>query len=124
MRLIIAGSRHYEAAHADRLVLDAMVDWRQAHGWPASILSGGAPGIDRAGAKWCAEHLGLHMLDPHHADWKTHGNAAGPIRNAKMAANADALLLIWDGKSKGSASMKAEAEKAGLHITEVIVEGT
>lgn len=38
-----------------------------------------------------------------------------------MAKYADALILVWDGKSCGSKSMKKEARKAGIPITEWIV---
>ena len=55
------------------------------------------------------------------ADWQKHGRKAGPLRNMEMAINADALVLVWDGKSAGSASMKREAERAGLLIFELIV---
>jgi hypothetical protein len=39
-----------------------------------------------------------------------------------MAEYADALILVWDGKSRGSASMKREMEKLGKPIYEVIVK--
>ncbi len=55
-------------------------------------------------------------------DWEKHGKAAGPIRNKEMAEYADALLLIWDGKSRGSASMKKEMEKLEKPIYEVILK--
>lgn len=54
-------------------------------------------------------------------DWKQHGRAAGPIRNRKMAEYIDGVLLIWDGKSRGSANMKKEMEALGKPIFEVIV---
>lgn len=58
------------------------------------------------------------------ADWKAHGKAAGPIRNKQMAEYADALLLIWDGESKGSASMKNEMLKLNKPVYEVIIKRT
>jgi hypothetical protein len=33
-----------------------------------------------------------------------------------MAENADALVAIWDGKSRGTANMIQEAEKRGLRV--------
>ena len=47
------------------------------------------------------------------------GKAAGHVRNKKMAEYGDALLLIWDGKSKGSANMKKEMQKLNKPIYEV-----
>lgn len=55
------------------------------------------------------------------ADWKTHGKAAGPLRNRKMAEYGDVLLLIWDGKSKGSANMKKEMLKLKKPVHEIII---
>lgn len=55
------------------------------------------------------------------ADWDLHGKAAGPIRNRQMAKYADCLLLIWDGKSRGSMNMKQEMERIGKPVYEVII---
>lgn len=40
----------------------------------------------------------------------------GPIRNAEMAEYADAVILMWDGKSKGTLNMLNTAHKKGLEI--------
>lgn len=48
------------------------------------------------------------------SDWEKHGKAAGPIRNKKMAEYADAVILFPGGK--GTASMKKEAERAGIIV--------
>lgn len=67
----------------------------------------------------CAKRLGIAAVRwP--ANWSKYGKAAGPMRNADMARNADALLLIWDGRSRGSANMAHEAEKRGLWVRAVI----
>ena len=40
------------------------------------------------------------------ADWKTHGKAAGPIRNSVMIGqDIDLVLAFWDGVSRGTANM-------------------
>jgi len=57
------------------------------------------------------------------ADWDTHGRAAGPIRNKQMAEYGDALLLIWDGESRGSANMKSNMKKLGKPVYEIIIKG-
>lgn len=52
------------------------------------------------------------------------GPAGGPVRNramARYAAPNGGLVLVWDGKSRGSANMKREAEAAGLQIFERIL---
>jgi hypothetical protein len=66
--------------------------------------SGPAWGIDGCGEKWACNHQVRIKRFP--AQWKKLKRLAGPTRNGEMAAYADVLLLIWDGESKGSASMK------------------
>jgi len=67
------------------------------------VVSGRAPGVDRAGEDY-ALYLGIPVkLYP--ANWSKHGKSAGYKRNEKMAEYADALIAIWDGKSKGTQHM-------------------
>lgn len=113
MKLIIAGSRTYTNYGA---VEYAMRDLR-----PARILSGGADGVDALGEQWARRHGVPLTIYP--ANWERHGKAAGPIRNAEMARNADALLLLWDGQSSGSRNMLETAWRHGLKITEVNISG-
>lgn len=116
MKVIIAGSRHLKNARS--LVAEVMAEcpWR-----PTEIVEGGAEGIDNAALRWALKRgLPVKTFPAH---WSLLGKAAGPIRirNAQMAEYADALVLIWDGKSRGSASMKKEAQKRGLEIFEHVV---
>lgn len=79
-----------------------------------NVVSGGATGADTHGEHWCAERgIPWSVFRP---DWAQYGRAAGPIRNRLMAENADALIAVWDGKSKGTANMIQEAEKRGLRV--------
>jgi hypothetical protein len=55
------------------------------------------------------------------ADWSTYGASAGPIRNQAMVDAADALLLIWDGRSRGSADVKRRALAKGIPVYETIL---
>lgn len=116
MRLIIAGGRSFPPNLADRLVAAAM---NRLGTKPDVVVSGAARGIDQAGERW-AEANGV-AVERYPADWGAHGKAAGPIRNRLMAENADAAVVIWDGGSRGSKSMIAEAKKRGLRVVEVVV---
>jgi len=87
---------------------------------PTEILSGRAIGVDEVGELWAMRHRVPLRLFP--ADWHSHGKAAGPIRNQQMSKNADALVLIWDGNSRGSTNMKQIAQAAKLAIAEMILE--
>ncbi len=84
------------------------------------VVSGCADGIDSLGEKFARKYVIPVKHFP--ADWNTHGKAAGPIRNKQMAQYADALLLVWDGESKGSASMKRYAKEYGITVYEVVLK--
>lgn len=84
------------------------------------IVSGGSGNMDKLGERWAIYNdAELRVFKVDEADWKKHGKAAGPIRNRQMAEYADALVLIWDGKSRGSKNMLEEAQKRGLRVIEV-----
>lgn len=86
---------------------------------PEEIVSGGADGIDFCGEQFAIESGTNFVRFP--ADWKKYGNAAGPIRNHEMAKYADALLLIWNGSSKGSANMRQTMLQLKKPIYEIIM---
>lgn len=108
MKTIIAGSRDY---HNYDTLLEAIAE----SNWQISqVVSGGAKGVDRLGEEYATVmNLPLHIYE---ADWERHGRAAGPLRNAKMAENADALIALWDGKSRGTKNMIETAKKRGLIV--------
>ncbi len=108
MRVIIAGSR-------TMLDYDKVVRAISVSGLNISkVISGGCKGVDLFGERWAKERaIPVQRFD---ADWEKHGRAAGPIRNVVMAENADALIAIWDGKSRGTKSMIEIARKKGLRI--------
>lgn len=107
-KVIVAGGRDI----TDRdLVYEAI---ESSEFEPTTILSGGADGVDSLGEQWAREN-GIGV-DIHEANWDKHGNSAGPRRNQKMAAHADALILVWDGESMGSRSMFEKALNSRLDI--------
>jgi len=110
MRVIIAGGREVVGEKADELVREAI----SKSGWAGKIteiIHGAASGVDSAAHRVCE---GLWPIKPVPADWKAHGRAAGPIRNRQMAGMADALIAVWDGKSRGTRNMIETAASAGL----------
>lgn len=50
------------------------------------------------------------------ADWDIYGKSAGYIRNAEMAKYADACVVFWDGKSRGTKHMIDLAKKEGIGL--------
>ncbi len=111
MKLIIAGGRDYHFTAQDIARLDAL----HAETPVSEVVSGAAPGADRCGELWAiSKALPIKQFP---ADWVKHGRSAGPKRNAKMAAYADAVALFPGGK--GTASMRSLAKTAGLKVFEI-----
>ena len=97
MKVIIAGSRQVEDY---KLVAEAM---KRCNFDVTEVISGCATGVDRMGETWArANNLPVKEMP---ANWYQHGKAAGPIRNREMAEYADAAVIIWDGKSRGTRNM-------------------
>lgn len=116
MKLIIAGSRHYG-------VPAEFIEWCLYHHEISEIdyvITGLARGIDRSGEKFADKYCIPKMEYP--ADWDEFGKAAGHIRNKQMAEAGDALLLIWDGESKGSKNMKENMVKLNKPVYEIILQ--
>ena len=65
-----------------------------------TIISGGAQGVDSLAESYADEHkLSKYVIRP---QYKRYGRAAPLKRNQEMVDMADAVLVIWDGKSRGS----------------------
>ena len=116
MKLIIAGTRTLP-----QKVILYIHEWWIDNNKPTitEVVEGGAAGVDYCGYLW-AKFNGIPVKE-FEAEWKKHGKAAGPIRNRAMAEYADELLLIWDGKSRGSKNMKEEMEKLNKPIHEILI---
>lgn len=108
MRTIIAGSREGVTRAAVSLAIKNC-------GWvPSVVLSGCARGADRLGEIWARDNA--VPIEKFPADWIGYPRAAGHIRNALMADNAEALVALWDGKSKGTKHMIDNATGKGLRV--------
>lgn len=55
-------------------------------------------------------------MDLYEADWEGEGKIAGHNRNLAMAANAGAVIALWDGKSPGTRDMIDIATDKGLKV--------
>jgi hypothetical protein len=97
MKVIIAGSRGIN----DRLGLVKAI--KQSGFDVTEVVSGTAHGVDKMGEAWAlANGVALKEMP---ADWSKHDKSAGPIRNKQMAEYADAAIILWDGKSRGTLNM-------------------
>jgi hypothetical protein len=109
MLCIIAGSR--SVMESDVLFAIDHCPWKESI---SSVVSGTAAGSDRYGERW-AKREGLEVIK-FPAEWDKYGMSSGPRRNKEMAQNADALVAIWDGASRGTMSMIQYAKKMGLKV--------
>lgn len=65
-----------------------------------TVISGGSCGVDRLAEQYADLHrLSKHIVRPHYARY---GRAAPLKRNEQMVDMADAVLVIWDGHSRGT----------------------
>lgn len=115
MKLVIAGSRHL---NADIETMDMCLEFYDLQ--PTEIVCGMARGIDLSGYEY-AEFMGIPIAE-FPADWNGPlKKGAGHARNRLMAEYGDALLLIWDGKSTGSANMKRNMEILNKPVYEIVL---
>ena len=111
---IICGGRDF----ADQEMFDsAMGDLIRLRGMPCVIVEGDAPGADRMAGRWAERHAIDLRVEP--ADWKTHGRAAGPIRNAKMLEHNPQLVVAFPG-GRGTAGMVRLSRDAGVDVAEIV----
>lgn len=108
MKTIIAGSRDVPEYEFVKVAMDK-VSWEVTE-----VVSGMARGVDKYGLRWAHEN-GIPVAK-FPADWDRHGKGAGYIRNKEMAKYADALVAVWDGKSRGTKNMIKQAKEHGLKV--------
>ena len=84
----------------------------------STVISGGARGVDELAERFAKEH---HIpIEIHRPDWAAYGKAAGMIRNTDMVAAADAVIAIWDGKSRGTLDSINKAKAAGKPLWKIL----
>ena len=115
MKAIIAGGRDYILGPEHFKWLDKIHSIDPI----TEVISGGASGADAGGEAWATKNN--IKVTVFKADWSK-GKQAGPMRNCEMAMYAKTLkgfsLCILFSGGKGTANMKATAQKHGLVIIE------
>lgn len=117
-KVIIAGTRSFDDYELLRTKMDHLLSRRSE----IEIVSGTARGADQLGERYAAERG--YALKQFPADWNTYGKSAGYRRNAEMAEYADAAVVFWDGRSKGSKHMIDLAREKGLAVRVVMYINT
>lgn len=122
-KLIIAGSRHFDEKKVRRIIKDHWKDVVKAMGQkPDYILSGKCPtGADRAGEVLAKKLTGRKAIC-FPANWDLLGKSAGIHRNLDMVSCAHGLLIVWDGKSRGSGHVLGCMEIRKRPVFEIEVE--
>lgn len=110
MKCIIAGTRHVTSMR----IVEQAIRESGFEDQITEVVCGGTRGVDALGERWAkARGIPVRYFK---ANWSRYGLVGGPIRNEQMAHYADALILVWDGYSKGSKNMLTIAQKNGLVI--------
>ncbi len=98
--VLVSGKRDYDDYEHFSAIMD---DYVAKYG-KFIIVEGGAKGADALAKRYAIEHKMNFIEFP--ADWKKHGNAAGPIRNAQMVEfikdRNSMAVFFWDGRSRGT----------------------
>lgn len=110
-KLLISGSRTIRDRAKVFQAIDEMISLT-LNGEDVTIIEGGAKGVDTLAREFAIERN--IPYEEHPADWDKNGRAAGYIRNVEMVKEADVALIIWDGKSKGTAHAMKKCEKKGV----------
>ena len=80
-----------------------------------AIVSGGAKGADQLAEHYAQENsIPIEIIKP---DWARYGKAAGVIRNREIIHTCDAVIVFWDGESKGTKSSISFAGKEKKQVT-------
>ena len=105
MKLLIVGSRSITDFDLSPYI-SAEVD---------TVISGGANGVDSLAEKYADMHkLSKYIIRPR---YNLYGKAAPLKRNQELVELADAVLVIWDGSSKGTQYTLEYAKKLGKPVT-------
>ena len=106
-KVIIAGGRDFDDYNTLKKYCNHILQGKS----DIMIICGMAHGADLLGKKY-GDEMG-YKVSKFPADWSL-GKSAGYIRNKEMAEYADAAIVFWNDKSKGSKHMIDLAKKKKL----------
>jgi len=114
LRVLVCGGRDYDDRDHIWNTLTAI------HGECkiSLVIHGAATGADSEGMLWADCMPGCKHA-PFRADWRTHGKAAGPIRNQRMLDEGRPDLVVAFPGGRGTADMVRRAKAAGIEVREI-----
>lgn len=117
MRVLVCGGRNFEDAALLERTLNEIHDATAIK----AVIHGGARGADSLAGAWARTRVASGPVEeiacP--ANWRRHGNAAGPIRNQHMLAAMRPHLVIAFAGGRGTADMVKRARAAGIEVREI-----
>jgi len=122
-RVIVTGSREFDDYTTVCLELGGVLKHLMATADPLPrivVVHGAAKGADTLADK-AARAFGMDV-EPHPADWETHGKRAGFIRNAEMVAlGADQVIALYKqgAGNRGTDHCAKLAERAKIPVRRV-----
>lgn len=114
MRVLVCGGRDYAFP---AFVWGELAKLRAVHG-EIIVIQGGAAGADYFAREWCFRSKPAVEMINVPADWKTHGKAAGPLRNQRMIDEHKPDLVLAFPGGRGTADMIKRAIAAGIEVRE------
>lgn len=99
LKTIIAGTRTF----TNEVIFELVTKNSSLIKNTSTVISGGCRGVDAMAVDFAIKSLMQYRVFP--ADFEKYGPSGGPKRNLKMSKNADALVVLWDGQSHGTANM-------------------
>lgn len=122
MRVLVCGGRKFGQGAGETHALYRAMDAAHAHKPITTLIHGAAPGADSLAGAWAASQGEIEIIE-FPADWKTHGRAAGHIRNERMLKEGKPQGVIAFPGGPGTADMTRRARRAGLAVWIPIKEG-
>lgn len=105
MKLLIAGSRSIAEFNLEPYIPSDV----------ELIIAGGASGIDAVAEKYADKHkISKLILRP---KYSRYGKGAPLKRNEEMIEIADSVLVIWDGRSRGTNHTITKAREKSKSVT-------
>jgi hypothetical protein len=113
MRVLVCGGRYFADAELLNRTLDELHDKTRI----TLLIHGAQRGADKLAGSWARGRIVPVKEFP--ADWRKHGNSAGPIRNRQMLKEGKPDLVIAFPGGVGTADMMEQARAAGVEVREV-----
>jgi hypothetical protein len=120
MRILVCGGRDYDDWETvEKTLADLYYSLHHEEQNIFLLISGGARGADTLAKKFAKKYLPDFSFWECKANWKKHGNAAGPIRNLRMLKEGKPDLVIAFPGGKGTAHMTKIAREAGVKVIQI-----